>query len=269
MVAFLLCYNLSYKFANSFLFIMKLMKLAVSNFRCATFFQWIVAVVFLLGVQMVQAQDASWSEDPLKKPKIWKELIAKPTDATLWEQYCGKPASKLSIKQLEEVGVWKQELMLRQLADQEAIVGLHLPKGEEGFFLDENAFIEIMAQIDEAKKGSGKGKEKKKDANGKTIHITRTELAGMEAIILQEQGELADLKTNVHANFAMIEEYYKEIFIEFGLTYTYFKEKYPQGKYSEMRWVEDKEKELKAMKAKQIQDLRKKYVVAPVANGNK
>jgi hypothetical protein len=246
---------------------MKLMRLVVSNFRFTAVFQWIAVVVLLLGVQMVQAQDAGWSEDPLRKPKIWKELIAKPTDPALWEQYCGKPLNKLSLKQLEEVGMWKQELMLRQLADQEAIVGMHLPKGEEGFFLDENAFVEIMAQIDEAKKNSGKGKEKKKGPDGKPKHITRIELAGMEDIILQEQGELAELKTNVHANFAMIEEYYKEIFGEFGLPYVYYKEKYPQGKYSEMRWVEDKEKELKAMKAKQIQELRKKYIVAPVANG--
>lgn len=239
------------------------MKLAVSNFPCAALFRcWVIAVVLLLGVQGVQAQD--WSEDPLKKPKIWKELVAKPTDQALWVQYLGKPMDKLSIKQLEEVNMWKQELMLRQLADQEAIVGLQLPKGDKDFFLDENAFTEIMTQINDAKaKGKGgQGNAPKKDASGKVHRVSKVELAGMEAMILQEQTELAELKTNVHANFAMIEEYYKEIFEEFGMKYVYYAEQYPQKKYSEMRWVEDQEKKLKEMKMKQIQELRKKYVVA-------
>lgn len=243
----------------AFLFTYTTMKLAVSNSRCAALYQWIVVVVLLLGVQTVQAQD--WSEDPLKKPKIWQQLIAKPTDAALWEQYCGKPASKLSIKQLEEVGMWKQELMLRQLANQEAIVGMKLPQGDKDFFIDEYAFTEIMQQIEAAKNNKGKNKTVK-GPDGKPKRVTHTELAGMEAIILQEQSELAELKTNVHANFAMIEEYYKEVFEEFSMKYVYYAEQYPQKKYNEMRWVEDKEKELKAKKMQQIQELRKRYVVA-------
>jgi hypothetical protein len=241
------------------LFTYTTMTLAVSNFRYATLFHWIIVVVLLLGVQTVQAQD--WSEDPLKKPQVWKKLIEKPTDAALWEQYCGKPMNKLSIKQLEEVNMWKQELMLRQLADQEAIVGLSLPKGDKDFFLDENAFTEIMGQIEAAKNNKDKSKLVK-GADGKPKKVTHTELAGMEAIILQEQSELAELKTNVHANFAMIEEYYKEVFEEFGLKYVYYAELHPDKKYSEMRWVEEKEKELKAKKMQQIQELRKRYVVA-------
>jgi hypothetical protein len=237
------------------------MKLTVSNIRFAAFCRaWVVAVALLLVAQNVQAQD--WSEDPLKKPQIWKSLVAKPTDQALWVQYLGKTMDKLSLKQLEEVNMWKQELMLRQLADQEAIVGLQLPKDDKDFFLDENAFMEIMGQINEAKaKGKG-GSTQKKSADGKVHRVSKVELAGMEAMILQEQTELAELKTNIHANFAMIEEYYKEIFEEFGMKYVYYTEQYPQKKYSEVRWVEDQEKKLKDMKMKQIQDLRKKYVVA-------
>ena len=51
-------------------------------------------------------------------------------------------------------------------------------------------------------------------------------------------------------------------FEEFSMKYVYYAEQYPQKKYNEMRWVEDKEKELKAKKMQQIQELRKRYVVA-------
>ncbi len=232
------------------------MKITLSNCYLAAALRLFLAVVLVLGLQNAASAQVG-VDDPLKKPEIWKKLVSNPTDTTLWTKYCGKPRSKMSIKQLEEVNMWKQELMLRQLADEEAVIGLNLPTDQSDMFIDDVAFEEIMKQINDAKSG----KKGKKDANGKAQRVTHAELAGMEAIILQEQSELADLKTNIHANFAMIEEYYKEIFAEFKLKYVYYIEQYPNRKYSEVKWVEDQEKKLKAEKVRQIQELRKKFVV--------
>lgn len=220
--------------------------------------RWFPLVILFLGMHFLVYGQKEWSDDPMKKPQIWKELVKNPTDMQLWEKYAGKPMDKMSMKQLEEVTMWKQELMLRKLADEEAIVGMKL---EGDVFIDDVAFGELMAQIEEAKKPKAKGQQKKGD-DGKVRHVTRVEMAGMEAMILQEQGELKELKQNINANFALIEEYYKEIFQEYGETYVYYKEKYPNGKYSEVKWVEDQEKQIRALKMRQIQELRKKFVVA-------
>jgi hypothetical protein len=261
MVAFLFYFLIKPNFVAASISRIKIMKLSISNRRFAAAFQWLLAVMFLLGLQATAAAQTT-IDDPLKKPEIWKKLMANPTDTTLWTKYCGKPRSKMSIKQLEEVNTWKQELMLRQLADEEAVIGLNLPTDQSDMFIDDVAFEEIMKQISDAKAGKGKNGQKKLGADGKPLRVTHQELLGMEAIILQEQSELAELKTNIHANFAMIEEYYKEIFAEFKLKYVYYIEQYPNKKYSEVKWVEDQEKKLKQEKARQIQELRKKFVVA-------
>lgn len=220
--------------------------------------RWFPLVILFLGMHFFGYAQKEWSDDPMKKPQIWKDLVKNPTDMKLWEKYCGKPMDKMSMKQLEEVTMWKQELMLRKLADEEAIVGMKL---EGDVFIDDVAFGELMAQIEEAKKPRTKGQQTK-GSDGKVRHVTRIEMAGMEAMILQEQGELRELKQNINANFALIEEYYKEIYQEYGETYVYYKEKYPNGKYSEVKWVEDQEKQIRALKMRQIQELRKKFVVA-------
>ncbi len=87
--------------------------------------------------------DSIWIEDPLCKPEIWQKLIAEPTNNELWTLYVGKENEMMSYKELSNLWMWKQDLMLRRL---EIITPC------PNYYIDEEAFLEIMQQIEKAKK---------------------------------------------------------------------------------------------------------------------
>jgi hypothetical protein len=196
------------------------------------------------------ARTTDWINDPRKIPDVWKQLIKNPLDSSLWVEYYGKNWKQMTIKDMETISHWKQQLMLRQLANNESIIGFVIkPEFRSAdFFIDEYAFLEMLEAIKKAKEGAKKGKS----------GVVRAEFAGMEALILQENEELRRLKSNPKANFAMIESLYEQIFKEFNIQYVYYHEKYPDSKYPLIKWVEDQEAALLDLKMKQIAELRSK-----------
>lgn len=92
------------------------------------------------------AKEIKWVEDPLSKPEIWKQLIENPTNNELWQVYVDKLMVSLSIAELETIGTWKQELMLRQLAGKDCIKGC-MNCGDNDFFITNEEYEEIMQQI--------------------------------------------------------------------------------------------------------------------------
>ncbi|MCU0449609.1 MAG: hypothetical protein MUC97_07130 [Bernardetiaceae bacterium] len=195
-----------------------------------------------------------WIHDPLKMPDVWKELMKNPIDSSLWVEYYRKNWDKMTMKDLEKLNHWKQQLMLRQLLANEEIIGFVIrPEFRSAdFFIDEMAFVEFRDEIKKAK-------EALKGKNGKKPAVVRAQIAGMEAIILAENDELKRLKANPRANFEMIEQIYAEVFAEFNTEYVFYNQKHPAKRYPLLKWIEDKESELRAMKMKQVEELRKKY----------
>jgi hypothetical protein len=189
-----------------------------------------------------------WIEDPMGKPVIWKKLMDNPTDSTLWTQYMGKGWSEMNVREKDKINDWKQELMLRSLASNEAVIGFVITEdASDGFFIDEAAFREFERQIAAAKQGSG------------PATISFADMQGLEAVVMPEREGMNELKQNIVENFVIIEDMYKEIYEEQGLTYTYYSEKHPDGKYNQVRWIEDIEADLRKIKEKQLKQLRDKY----------
>lgn len=197
------------------------------------------------------ARTTDWINDPRKIPDVWKQLMKNPLDSSLWVEYYGKSWKEMTMRDIETISHWKQQLMLRHLANNESIIGFVIkPEFRSAdFFIDEYAFIEMMDAIKKAKEAAKKSKSP----------IMKAEFAGMEAVILQENEELKRLKSNPKANFAMIESLYEQIFKEFNIQYVYYHEKHPDNKYPLTKWVEDQDAALLDLKMKQIAELRSKY----------
>ncbi|TAH20997.1 MAG: hypothetical protein EAZ08_04630 [Cytophagales bacterium] len=208
---------------------------------------------------LAQAADGN-VKDPLKKPDLWAKLEANPVDSALWVAYYGKEWKAMAKDDFEKITFWKQHLMLNILAKNESVLGFVIkPKDDDDdFFIDDDAFKEIIHSIKGGDTSSSSPKVTTKKINKAQM---RKELDGIESIILGENKKLQELKKNVRANFSVIEDVYKNIFHEFNMDYVYYKVKYPNGNYPEMKWVEDQEKKLQKLKQDQIEELRKKYTV--------
>lgn len=206
-----------------------------------------LGVFFILGLSSAFAQD-DFVEDPMGNPTIWQQLTENPTDSTLWANYYGKPFSAMNAKEAEKVNGWKQELMLRKLASNDAVIGFVITDEiDEGFFIDEAAFREFEAQIQSAK------------ASGQATTITFKDIQGLEAIIMPEWEGMADLKQNVAENFVILEDMYKDIFTEQGIEFQNYTVAHPDGKYSQVKWIEELDGKLRKAKENQLKELKKKY----------
>lgn len=206
-----------------------------------------VGVFFLLGISSAFAQD-DFVEDPMGNSAIWQQLTENPTDSTLWENYYGKPWASMNKKEAEKVNSWKQELMLRKLASNDAVIGFVITDDiDEGFFIDEAAFREFEAQIQAAR------------ASGQATNITFKDIQGLEAIIMPEWEGMADLKQNIAENFVILEDMYKDIFTEQGIEFENYTAAHPDGKYSQIKWIEELDGKLRKAKEEQLKTLKKKY----------
>jgi hypothetical protein len=203
---------------------------------------------FILGLfTTVLAQD-DFIEDPMENSAIWQQLTENPTDSTLWENYYGKPFSAMNAKEAEKVNGWKQELMLRKLVSNDAVIGFVITDEiDEGFFIDEAAFREFEAQIQSAKE------------SGQAVTITFKDVQGLEAIIMPEWEGMADLKQNIAENFVILEDMYKDIFTEQGIDFQNYTATHPDGKYSQIKWIEELDGKLRKAKETQLKELKKKY----------
>lgn len=226
---------------------------------------WITLLITVCSLTCLAQADGNNIKDPLKKPDLWAKLEENPVDSALWVVYYGKEWKAMAKEDFAKITSWKQHLMLNILAQHESVLGFVIkPKtDEDDFFIDDDAFTEIMNSLKgtdaaAANASASEHKVTKKQVNKAQM---RKELDGIESIILGESKKLLELKKNVRANFSVIEDVYRTIFKEFNLEYVYYKVKYPNGKYPEMKWVEDQEKKLQKLKQDQIAELRKKYTV--------
>ena len=211
------------------------------------------SVLFLLlsccVCQVSFAQNDEWVEDPLKKAEIWKQLKDNPVDAKLWSDYFGKALTDLSPKEKQQLSDWKQELMLKHLADNEAVVGFVVDiENSEDVFIDEDAYSEIEKRIQEALK------------NGE-MSVSLADFTGIEAMIMLESNSVKELKRNILQNFVILEDLYSDRFDEYETKYTYYSETHPDGKYDFIKWIDEQDAKLHDLKMAEINQLKEKYKV--------
>lgn len=214
-----------------------------------TYLSTLFLLLSLFASQSLFAQDDEWVEDPLKNAAIWKQLKNKPIDSQLWSDYFGKPLSELSSKQKQKFSEWKQELMLRHLAENEAVIGFVIDtENSEDFFIDETAYTEIEKRIQEALQ-SGE------------LSVSLADFMGIEAMILIEGNNIKELKSNILQNFVILEDIYNDRFNEYQVKYVYYSDKHPDGKYDFIKWIDDQDAKLHDLKMGEIKELKAKYKV--------
>ncbi len=191
--------------------------------------------------------------DPLKHPETWKKLRENPIDSALWVEYYGKNWSDFEPEDIKQVTEWKQVLMLRRLAEQETLVGFVIKPEmiSAGFFIDDSAFEELVMSLEITPEDEAN--------NSDSPFITR-ELGEIRIMIMREPETLKNLKSNINENFALIEDTYRDLFLQFDVQYEYYKDVHPKGKLNKTAWIDEQDERLKKLKADQFNQIYKSYV---------
>lgn len=87
------------------------------------------------------------------------------------------------------------------------------------------------------------------------------ELLTWERMIMEESNRISELKSNVSANFLLIEDMFKEIFEELDRDYKTYDEVHADGNYRQLKWVENHENKITYIKEQIIVSYKKKYGV--------
>ncbi|SFF13932.1 hypothetical protein SAMN04488541_101741 [Thermoflexibacter ruber] len=204
-------------------------------FPLNTLFKLFFISVLILISSASFAQEVQ--DDPYKKPQIWKKLRTNPNDSTLWALYLGKKWSAMTKAELEEIGIWKQELYIQSIAEKEAILGAR--EREEDLFKETPPT-----------KAAGTNRPVKSEMQMK-------QLATLESQIMQERSDIVQLKKNIYENFVIIEDALKEEFAKFNVTYRYYDDVHADRKYNEIKWIEEQEARLRKLKLEKVAELRK------------
>jgi hypothetical protein len=164
----------------------------------------------------------SAQSDPMNKPAIWDKLKAAPNDDKLWSAYIGKKLDLLTPKEKEKLANWKQELSIQAIADQEAISSSRTKGTKPAAPLSVEQKKEIMA---------------------------------LEQQIMEIPIEFEVLRSNVHENFAILEDLFSHEFKSLGNEYRYYHDVHPDKKYSQIKWVEEQEAKIKMLKKEKVKEL--------------
>lgn len=193
--------------------------------------------VFLLFSVSAFAQsnilEADVSEpDPLGSPEVWKKISDKPHDVEAWTLYLGRSWESLTPNERVQIKLWQQPLFLAYIE-----AGKHLikPKKEE----PKDDFKDILAKPK-----------------------VRKFMNELKEIMLAQPQEVDELKENLFENFLIIEDYYTEAFEEFGGEYTSYAEKYPDGGFSESKWIQEKDQELQSLKKQRLEEMQTEFLQA-------
>ena len=64
----------------------------------------------------------------------------------------------------------------------------------------------------------------------------------------------------MYENFFILEAVLADEFEVLGADYTFYKQKYPKGNYSESRWMMEKEEELKKLKIQKLEEMKQAFL---------
>jgi hypothetical protein len=138
----------------------------------------------------------------------------------------------------------KQLLYIEAIAEEESIIGVQKKNVSEEVF-----------------KGVPLPKTAPDRKPNELTSVEAKQLAGAEAIIMEEPQEIEELKVNITTNFIILEDKFKEVFESLGMTYRYYHEVHPEGDYSELKWIEEQELRIKLVKKQQVELFRNSYKI--------
>ncbi len=190
------------------------------------FSKFMFSFTFLVLLFLVGAVDAQNVEkDPMNKPDVWQKLQHNPNDQVLWEMYIGKKIQDFTDEDNDKVATWQEQLMVLQ---------------------SEHADVIITSKADT-------------DAADEEIlrDMQASDWQNLEEVVMSTGSEIQEMRQNIDANFALLEDLYAESFEEQGLKYVAYNEVHPDGKYSKTAWVEAQEAKLREAKMVELQALRK------------
>ncbi len=185
-----------------------------------------IGFLYLFLMFFALCAQAQFIDDPLKKPAQWEKVRKNPTDIETWANYYGKKWILMTPAEQQQVMEWKHQLILQDIADKEAIV----TSAEN----PASASSEISSSTE----------------------LPAKALQDMEAFIREEKKGLNDLRSNIHENFVILEDMYRDIFKELGVTYIAYEKKYPKGDYSRVKWIEEQEAQIRILKESKIKQVR-------------
>lgn len=201
----------------------------------------VLALILITKVSYSQSEgNQDLLNDPLGKPNIWESLTQSPLDSVLWTMYLGKPWVSMTYTEKEQIGKWK--LNLKQTITE-----------TEVFVTVDNAELWESVPSISVNESKRQGEEKIQQSQ----YLTQ-----LETMMLEEPDVLSMLKSNIKANFVVIEATYEEEFGDLGVQYTYYHNKYPNGDYNQDTWVREKSLELKELKRKEFQKLKTQLMSA-------
>lgn len=208
------------------------------------------ACLFLLclAVSWQAAAQSSSLDDPYKKPQLWKKLRANPNDSSLWVTYLGKKWTAMNRKEQENIAKWRQELYIQSIADKESIIGE----------MDKTANAQAEP-VDPRVKDPFFGVPAPAPASASARYSENDfkQVAKLEEMIMEERPDIAELKKNIFENFVILEDALREAFAEMGAEYRYYADVHTDGKYSEMKWIEEQEVRLKQLKVAKVNAIKK------------
>lgn len=177
-------------------------------------------------------------DDPLKKPALWEKLVKEPSNRELWAKYFGKPLEKLSYEENEKLSLWSQVLTLRSIMAEEVVI-------ESTDDEEEAVESDVAYGID--------GKE--------VIVMDQADFDNLTQMVMSEKQEVAELKSNIHENFVILEDLFRDIFKEHGEEYVSYEEAHPDGKFPVVRWVEQTEKKIQDLKNARLKEISSKIKI--------
>lgn len=202
-----------------------------------------LSFVLLTGVYAPLAAQGDSANDPLKKPKVWDLLLDSPADSSLWASYVGKPWVTMTYVEKENIGRWRQGLRGSQSSRVD----------EAGGFADNGAAEMDLVSRQVEKKLVEENTQRLKDEQ-------IAYLIQLEQMMLEEPPFLVDLKSNVAANFIIIDDTYREEFEAVGIEYVDYATAHPDGRYSKEQWVAEKDNQLKQIKQKQLNTIKQQLI---------
>lgn len=201
-----------------------------------------VLVFCVLSVTSAFAQEEV--NDPLKKPAVWEKLVKAPANRALWAEYFGKPLEKLSYEENEKLSLWSQVLTLRSIMAEEVVIESTGDDDEE------------PVESDVAYGADGK----------EVIVMDQADFDNLAQMVMSEKQEVAELKTNIHENFVILEDLFRDIFKEHGKEYVSYDEAHPDGKFPIVRWVEQTEKKIQEMKNARLKEISSRVKIRGSSN---
>ena len=197
-------------------------------------------LLFFCAISSSNAQKS----DPYRKPELWEKLKKDPNNRTLWSKYLSKKWAKLGKKDKSDVEAMKQLLYIEAIAEEESIIG-----------------VQRKSISDEVFKGIPLPKQAPDRKSNELTAVEAKQLAGAEAIIMEEPQEIEELKVNITSNFVILEDKFLEVFETLGEKYRYYLEVHPDKDYSELKWIEEQETKIRLIKKQQLDVFKNSYKI--------